>query len=109
MLLRLQNGSAVLHSGIDILRFSICIGRDEPFGAKPRGAYTPVRGLAGISYEFDLPLHDKLTSFSIKQFFRFSKEHQTLTRSRLRRFLLFIADALQLQKVRLAAFAAPSG
>ena len=35
MLLRLQNGSAVLHSGIDILRFSICIGRDEPFGAKP--------------------------------------------------------------------------
>ena len=35
LLLRLQNGSAVLHSGIDILRFSICIGRDEPFGAKP--------------------------------------------------------------------------
>ena len=35
MLLRLQNGRAVLHSGIDILRFSICIGRDEPFGAKP--------------------------------------------------------------------------
>ena len=38
LLLRLQNGSAVLHSGIDILRFSICIGRDEPFGAKPRPA-----------------------------------------------------------------------
>ena len=55
--LRLQNGSAVLHSGIAILRFSICIGRDEPFGAKPRGAYTPVRGLAGIFYESDLPLH----------------------------------------------------
>ena len=33
--LRFQNGSAVLHSGKDMLRFLICIGRDEPFGAKP--------------------------------------------------------------------------
>ena len=36
--LRFQNGSAVLHSGKDMLRFLICIGRDEPFGAKPNPA-----------------------------------------------------------------------
>ena len=33
------------------------------------------------------PYKGKLTSFMIKQFFRFSKVHQTLSRSRLRRFL----------------------
>ena len=32
------------------------------------------------------PYIGKLTSFVIKQFFRFGKEHQTLSRSRLRRF-----------------------
>jgi hypothetical protein len=32
------------------------------------------------------PLKSKLTSFVIKQFFSFKKVHQTLSRSRLRRF-----------------------
>ena len=40
----------------------------------------------GISYEFDLPLQRQTYIFMIKQFFRFSKVHQTLSRSRLRRF-----------------------
>ena len=33
------------------------------------------------------PYNGKLTSFVIKQFFRFGRVHQTLSRSRLRRFL----------------------
>ena len=48
------------------------------------------------------PYVGKVTSFFDKKFFAFDRVYQTLSRPRLRRFLLFIADALQLQKVRRA-------
>ena len=90
MLLRLQDGSAVLHSGISILRFSIRIGRDEPFGAKRRDACIPKGSPQNLIY----PYISKLTSFVIKQFFALGKVHQTLMRSRLRRFLMLGASHL---------------
>ena len=44
------------------------------------------------------PYIGKLTSFVIKQFFTFGKEHQTLNRSRLRRFLMLGASRLDYKK-----------
>ena len=44
------------------------------------------------------PFGRELTSFSIKQFFRFNKEHQTLMRSRLRRFLMLSATRFDYKK-----------
>ena len=49
---------------------------------KPRGACTPKGSPTSLIY----PLKGKLTSFLIKQFFAFGRVHQTLSRSRLRRF-----------------------
>ena len=49
---------------------------------KPRGACTPQGSPTSLIY----PYIGKLTSFVIKQFFAFGREHQTLMRSRLRRF-----------------------
>ena len=52
---------------------NVCLKQRE---AKPQGSP------ASLIY----PYTGKLTSFVIKQFFSFGKEHQTLSRSRLRRF-----------------------
>ena len=44
------------------------------------------------------PYTGKLTSFLIKQFFAPKKEHQTLSRSRLRRFLMLSATRFDYKK-----------
>ena len=102
--LRLQNGSAVLHSGIDILRFSICIGRDEPFGAKPpqAGSHKSLMYLTG-SKELFYHKRCKFAFVGVDQIRR-----RSLRGASTPWFPLFIADALQLRKLRLA-LRAPSG
>ena len=50
------------------------------------------------------PYIGKLTFFMIKQFFAFSREHQTLMRSRLRRFLPLSAALHQPKKNSLPVF-----
>ena len=49
---------------------------------KPRGVYTPKGSPRSLIYLYK----GKVTSFVMKQFFTSKKEHQTLMRSRLRRF-----------------------
>ena len=52
----------------------------------PFSAISKKQNRKGSPQSLIYPLKSKLTSFLIKQFFRFGKEHQTLMRSRLRRF-----------------------
>ena len=60
----------------------------------PFSAISKKQNRKGSPQSLIYPLKSKLTSFVIKQFFAFGKVHQTLMRSRLRRFLMLGASHL---------------
>ena len=64
------------------LKLPIVFGYAVPFTA-----ISKKQNRKGSHRSLIYPLKGKLTSFVIKQFFSFKKVHQTLMRSRLRRFL----------------------
>jgi len=81
------------------LKLPIVFGYAVPFTA-----ISKKQNRKGSPQSLIYPLKDKLTSFVIKQFFLFKKEHQTLSRSRLRRFLPLSAALHQPKKNSLPVF-----
>ena len=81
------------------LKLPIVFGYAVPFTA-----ISKKQNRKGSPQNLIYPLKGKLTFFMIKQFFSFKKEHQTLSRSRLRRFLPLSAALHQPKKNSLPVF-----
>ena len=78
------------------LKLPIVFGYAVPFTA-----ISKKQNRKGSPTSLIYPLKGKLTSFVIKQFFAFSRVHQTLMRSRLRRFCsIHSVPSAKLRRVR---------
>ena len=93
--LRLQREKPA-ESKFCFLKLPIVFGYAVPFTA-----ISKKQNRKGSPQSLIYPLKSKLTSFVIKQFFAFGREHQNLMRSRLRRFCsIHSVPSAKLRRVR---------